>query len=314
MKLLLLIFALVLLLAALLIAFCTSGDKALRERLMSQSGRARVPMRAQAPNLIARKTRDTGWWSSTAGWLGLHSDNLPLRRLSVPLVLVLASAVGGVATWAASTQLPLPGALVAGFAAVLGSMRYAYVWEVGRHRDIAFKQIPDALGLMVRAVRSGLPVAEAVRSVAREMPEPTRSEFQRIIAETSLGGTLERALWGVHERTALREYAFLSVVIGLQSQTGGGLAESLENIADIVRKRVAMAAKAQALAAQSKASAAVLIGLPPFAGAGVGALNPGYLDILFYDPRGLNLLAYALGMLLMGTLVIRMMIKKATAE
>jgi tight adherence protein B len=153
-----------------------------------------------------------------------------------------------------------------------------------------------------------------VRSVAREMPDPTRTEFQRVIGETSIGGTLEHALWGVHERTGLREYAFMSVVIGLQSQTGGGLAEALENVVDIVRRRVAMAAKARAMAGQAKASAMILIALPPFAGVAVSVLNPGSLDPLFADPRGNNLLAAAIVMTLMGILVIRQMIIRSTRE
>ena len=146
------------------------------------------------------------------------------------------------------------------------------------------------------------------------MPDPTRSEFQRVIAETSIGGTLERALWGVYERSGLREYAFLSVVIALQAQTGGGLAEALDNVADIVRRRVSMAAKARAMAAQAKASAIILIALPPFAGTAASLGKPGYLDPLFTDPRGNDLLIAALVMMLMGILVIRMMINRSTQE
>jgi tight adherence protein B len=163
-------------------------------------------------------------------------------------------------------------------------------------------------------VRAGLPVGEAVRSVAREMPDPTRAEFQRLLGETAIGTPLDKALWGIYERTNLREYAFLSVVIGLQSQTGGSLAEALDNIADIVRKRVAMAAKAQALAGQAKASAGILVALPPFAGAAVSAIKPGYLDALFVDSRGNNLLTIAVVLLSLGLLVIRSMIKRSTAE
>jgi tight adherence protein B len=146
------------------------------------------------------------------------------------------------------------------------------------------------------------------------MPDPTRSEFQRLIGEMGIGTPLDKALWGIAERTGLREYAFLSVVIGLQAQTGGSLAEALENIGDLVRRRVAMAAKANALASQARASAGILVALPIFSGTAVSVMRPGYLDMLFTDPRGINLLAMAVGMLLFGMFVIRTMIRRSTME
>jgi tight adherence protein B len=305
--------ALVLLIGGLVLVFTGRDQRAMRERLAGLSGPgARRPTREES--VIARPVARTGLMARLSGWFGVGDGLLPMRRIPIPLVLVLAGTVGGLATWGVSMVAAGWQAAAAGILASIATMRAAFLWEVGRSRDEAFKQIPDAVGLMVRAVRAGLPVGEAVRSVAREMPDPTRAEFQRLLGEVAIGSTMDRALWGIYERTGLREYAFLSVVIGLQSQTGGSLAEALDNIGDIVRKRVAMAAKAQALAGQAKASAGILVALPPFAGVAVSIVKPGYLDVLFLDPRGKTLLTTALVLLAMGLLTIRSMIKRSTAE
>jgi tight adherence protein B len=230
------------------------------------------------------------------------------------VALAIGGLAAGVIAWKGAYMADQPIPLLLGLLTFALTLRMFYQWELGRVREEAFKQIPDAVGLMVRAVRAGLPVGEAIRSVAREMPEPTRGEFQRVIAETGIGATLERALWGVYQRTGLREYAFLATVIGLQSQTGGSLAEALDNLADIVRKRVAMVGKANALAGQAKASAAILVALPPFSGGAIALIRPDYLTALFSDPRGMNLLATAIIMLTAGILVIRGLIRRSVSD
>jgi tight adherence protein B len=303
----------VLLFGALLLLFAGREQRIMRDRVLGLSaGDPRAAARDQT--VIARPVARTGLIARLSGWFGVSSGLLPMRRMPIPLVLVLAGTVGGLAAWGVGMVAAPWVAAAGGAIASIATMRVAFLWEVGKNRDEAFKQIPDAVGLMVRAVRAGLPIGEAVRSVAREMPDPTRAEFQRLLGEVAIGSTLDRALWGIYERTGLREYAFLSVVIGLQSQTGGSLAEALDNIGDIVRKRVAMAAKAQALAGQAKASAGILVALPPFAGVAVSIVKPGYLDALFLDPRGKSLLTTAIVLLVLGLLMIRSMIRRSTAE
>jgi tight adherence protein B len=306
--------AAVMLVAALVLMLTSREDRTLKERLAITSGRAQSRRALPEQSVIARPTNNRGFGARLSGWMGVAPGVLPMRRVPVPIVLLLSGTVGGLAAWGGTMVAGGLPAVLLGVAGAVGALRMIFLWELGKHREEAFKQIPDAIGLMVRAVRAGLPVGEAVRSVAREMPDPTRAEFQRLLGETAIGTPLDKALWGIYERTNLREYAFLSVVIGLQSQTGGSLAEALDNIADIVRKRVAMAAKAQALAGQAKASAGILVALPPFAGAAVSAIKPGYLDALFVDPRGNSLLTTAIVLLTMGLLVIRTMIKRSTSE
>lgn len=304
-----------LLLGAAFLLFTESRreQKQLLERAQAQTVRFAQAADEIEPTIIAPAPPRQGLLTRLTNVLGLAKGQLTSRRIPLPVVVAGAVAVGGAAAWQANIFFG-PFAAAGGLVVAAVIMRLAYGYELGRNRDEVFHQIPDAVGLMVRAVRAGLPVGEAIRSVAREMPDPTRSEFQRVIAEVGIGVPLDRALWSVFERTGLREYAFLSVVIGLQAQTGGSLAEALENLGNIVRGRVQMAAKARALASQARASAVILIALPPVAGTAVSMLQDGYTEALFGDPRGLKLFGIACAMMLVGILVIRGMLRAATSD
>jgi tight adherence protein B len=299
--------------AFLLMGETRREQKQLVERAQSQSIRFAEAADEIEPTIIAPAAPRRSLMVRAREWLGLAPEQLTSRRIPLPVVMVFALVAGAAASWQASIFLGLAG-LLFGMVAAAFVLRGFFLWELGRNRDRVFRQIPDAVGLMVRAVRAGLPVGEAVRSVAREMPEPTRSEFQRVLAEVGIGVALDRALWSIHERTSLREYAFLSVVIGLQAQTGGSLAEALDNLGNIVRQRVAMAAKARALASQARASAIILVALPPISGLFLALVQPGYSEALFGDPRGLKLFGIAVAMMAIGILVIRGMLRSANSD
>ena len=192
----------------------------------------------------------------------------------------------------------------------LGLCRAAFAHGTGRYRERLHAQIPDVLAMVVRAVRAGIPVVEAVRGVAREVPSPTREEFTTLSAQVAVGMPLDAALWSLVHRSGVPEYSFFAVALTLQAQTGGSLAETLDNLADIVRRRIAIRARGLALAAEARTSAAVLTGAPICTGMGLAVLNPGYRSVLFNDPRGHKLLAAAGGMLLLGTLMIRTLIRR----
>ncbi|MES2713431.1 MAG: type II secretion system F family protein, partial [Pseudomonadota bacterium] len=182
------------------------------------------------------------------------------------------------------------------------------------YAELLFQQIPDALSLVVRSVRAGLPVADALRSIGTEMPSPTCDEFGRTMGEVALGVALDQALWSLYARTQVREYSFLAVTLGLHAQTGGNLGETLENLVDMVRRRVALVGKARALSSEARTSSAILAGLPFFTGAIVSVLNPAYMADLFFDPRGKNfLVAFAL-LLSAGLLVNKWLVQRATRD
>ena len=141
-------------------------------------------------------------------------------------------------------------------------IRGIFTWQHGRYVDQIFQQIPDAIGLMVRAVRAGLPVGEAMRSVATELSSPLRDEFARMLGDVVIGRPVDQAMLKLYKRTGLTEFSFLAVTLGMQQQTGGNLAETLDNLADTVRKRVALTKRARALAAEARMQAGILMALP----------------------------------------------------
>jgi tight adherence protein B len=169
------------------------------------------------------------------------------------------------------------------------------------------------MALICRAVSAGIPLSEALHSVAREASSPTREEFVRVVSEVAIGQSLEVALWKLYERVRLPEYAFFAVTIGLQAQTGGSLVETLENLQDIVRKRVALSKRGKALAAEARMSAQILGSLPFVMGAILFFMQPNYLDFFFNTPTGNRLFLYALGFLGMGKLVMKQLIRRSLA-
>jgi tight adherence protein B len=180
--------------------------------------------------------------------------------------------------------------------------------------DQIFVQIPDAIGLMVRAIRAGLPVGEAFRSVATELASPLRDEFGRLLGDVAIGRPIDQAMMRLYRRTGLTEFSFLAVTLGMQAQTGGNLAETLDNLADIVRKRVAMAKRAKALAAEARMQAGILMALPFIAVLAMSQIQPFYTHQLFGTPTGQRMALIGLGFSFTGFLIIRWMIKKAGSD
>ena len=180
-----------------------------------------------------------------------------------------------------------------------------------KRRKMLYEQFPDALGSIVRAVRVGIPVSEALRGVSRDAAEPTGEEFRRLSDQVWIGASLESALTDIAERSGVAEYRFFATAISLQAQTGGGLSETLDTLAEVIRQRIALRKRGYALAAEARTSAGLLAALPFVTGGAMALLNPEYIGILFTDPTGRKILAGAIGMLLLGISVMRWLIKKS---
>jgi tight adherence protein B len=189
--------------------------------------------------------------------------------------------------------------------------RAFFKWCERRRKDRLFRQFPDALAMIVRAVRVGIPVTDCIRAVGRELDAPTGPEFSRLSDELAIGIMLEDGLREMAERNDLQEYRFFATALSLQSQTGGGLSETLENLADVIRKRVAVRQKGEALSAEAKMSSIVLALLPPLAGVGLWIMNSAYVILLFVDPLGQKILASAVLTLGFGILSMRTLIRKS---
>lgn len=241
---------------------------------------------------------------------GFRIDRIPDYPSYWWIVVVAALPVARVATGLAAPLLGDWVILLTPIVWIFASRAY-FNWLRQQRLDVLFKQFPDALAMIVRSVRVGIPVTEAIRTVARDSQQPTAREFQRMADRLTVGMPLDEALEETAARVGLPEYSFFATALALQSQTGGGLTDTLENLADVIRKRVALRARAAALSAEAKTSAAILALLPFFAGGALMVLSPDYLTILFTDPRGQQVLGAAVLMLTMGILVMRSMIRRA---
>jgi tight adherence protein B len=164
-------------------------------------------------------------------------------------------------------------------------------FRVGRlqKRFIAF--FPDAIDVMVRGVRTGLPVGEGMRLVAREMPEPVATEFKLLTDATAVGVTLEDALTRMFNRMPLPEVNFFNIVLAIQKQTGGNLAEALGNLSNTLRERKKLKLKIKALSSEAKASAMIIGSLPFVLACVLFAVAPDYLGLLFNTDMGNMMLA-----------------------
>jgi len=230
----------------------------------------------------------------------------------LPLVLALALLVSLVLARAAVEFTGLAGWAAAPLACVLLGRKF-YGWCEDRFLATLYNQFPDALAMVVRAVRVGLPVVEAIRVVAQENPEPTAAAFTGLVAQSAIGVPLEDALREMADRTRLPEYRFFATALSLQSQTGGGLTETLENLADTIRKRVAARIRGHALAAEARMSSYILGGLPLVTGGLLSIMNPDYMSVLFTDPSGRKLLLFGILLLGIGAFSMRALIRKSLA-
>jgi tight adherence protein B len=232
-----------------------------------------------------------------------------------PAFVVPAGALAGMAILYANSLVgfPLLDVSLAAVVVALMVVRGLFGWQRGRLANQLFRQLPDTVSMVTNAVRSGLPVNEAFRTIAREMPQPTAGQFAIVCSEMALGRPPEEAVEGVYQRTQVAEYGFFAVTLAVQMKAGGGLAETLQTLGDTVRQRVALAARAKALAAEVIFSARALSLAPFIVGGILYWMSPPTVDLLFYDPTGRKLVAYAGASILIGTLVIRWMVRRDTA-
>lgn len=166
-------------------------------------------------------------------------------------------------------------------------------------------QLPDALELIGRALRSGHSLAAGFDLVRQEMQDPIGKEFGRVFDEQNLGLPLDEALRGMVDRIPNLDLKFFVTAVVLQRQTGGDLAEILDKIGHLVRERFRIHGQVQALTGEGRLSGVVLLGLPPVLFLAVWHLNPDYVKVLFTDEMGTKMLVGALFMQFIGALVIR---------
>jgi tight adherence protein B len=155
-----------------------------------------------------------------------------------------------------------------------------------KKRTNAFNtKFPDAIELLVRGLRSGLPVTETLAVVAQEIPGPVGEEFKGIVERIKIGRTMEESLQQTADRLGIPEFNFFCITLAIQRETGGNLAETLSNLADVLRKRAQMKLKIRAMSSESKASAYIVGALPFIVFAMIWWINPSYIGGFFTDDR-----------------------------
>jgi tight adherence protein B len=194
-------------------------------------------------------------------------------------------------------------ALIAG----LGIPHTAVGRKIKKRKLQFLKLFPEAIDLIVRGLRAGLPVAEAFQVIAKEIPPPVGNTFATISQQTQLGLPMERALADTAERLDMTEFNFFVTTIILQRETGGNLGEILSNLSSVLRERQMMKLKIGALSSEARASAYIVGALPFVVFAMLEVISPKYLEPLFNDFRGNLSLAVAGLMLLVGGFIMKKM-------
>ncbi len=155
-----------------------------------------------------------------------------------------------------------------------------------KRRIVKFNaKFPDAIELLVRGLRSGLPVTETMSVVAQEVPDPVGAEFRTVVDKMKIGRSMDVALQDTAERLGTPEFQFFCITLAIQRETGGNLAETLGNLAEVLRKRGQMKLKIKAMSSESKASAYIIGSLPFIVFAMIWVINGGYMQKFFTDER-----------------------------
>lgn len=202
-------------------------------------------------------------------------------------------------------------ALVSGLAAFAGGIgfpRWLLSYLAKRRQKAFLIEFANALDVIVRGVKSGLPLNDCLRIIAEETAEPVKSEFVEVVEQQAIGVPISKTFDRMFERMPLQELNFFAIVIAIQQQTGGNLAEALDNLSAVLRDRQRLTGKVQAFSAEAKASAAIIGSLPPLVMVALTLMTPSYVVLLWTETLGkMMLLASAIWMLC-GILIMRKMI------
>ncbi|MFO1173496.1 MAG: type II secretion system F family protein [Hyphomicrobiaceae bacterium] len=224
---------------------------------------------------------------------------------------MIASAISGAVAFVACMVGGVPNigvAAVIGFVFAFGVPRW-FVSFLGKRRQAKFlNEFANAIDVIVRGVKTGLPLNECLDIIARESPEPLRAEFAELVEQQRIGVPLMDCFERMMDRMPVPEVSFFSIVISIQQSAGGNLSEALANLSGVLRSRKMLAAKVKALSSEAKASAAILGALPFVVMSMVYITSPDYISLLWTRPQGQIMLAVAGFWMSCGLFVMRQMI------
>jgi tight adherence protein B len=223
-------------------------------------------------------------------------------------VMASAGLAVGVSAVLLFKHLPIYLAIPVGLLAGIGLPHFVIGKLVQRRVTKFTSKFPDAIELMVRGLRSGLPISETIGIVADELPVPVSTEFRAVADKMRIGRTMDAALQETANRLATPEFQFFVISLAIQRETGGNLAETLSNLADVLRKRSAMKLKIRAMSSESKASAYIIGALPFIVFGLIWFINGKYMQNFFIDPRlmiagGIGLVWMSIGAFIMAKMI-----------
>jgi tight adherence protein B len=200
------------------------------------------------------------------------------------------------------------GAIGLAFAAGFGLPRWLLSFLKKRREKAFLRALPDAVDVIVRGIKAGLPLFESIKVVAADAPEPLKGEFLAIIETQAIGMPLGEACARLYERMPVPEANFFGIVIAIQQKSGGNLSEALGNLSKVLRDRKKMAEKIQAMSMEAKASAGIIGSLPPIVMLLVYLSTPEYISLLWTHPTGQLMLVGCVIWMSLGILVMKKMI------
>jgi tight adherence protein B len=234
-------------------------------------------------------------------------------NISAKVYWLICVLCGLVAAFAVNMSLPPSGsrlflAIAVGIIGTFGLPRWVVSKLTARRQAKFLSELANAIDLVVRGIKSGLPLNECLTTIARESSEPLAGEFREVVEQQRVGIPLAEALDRMTLRMPLAEVRFLTIVIAIQQQAGGNLSEALGNLSGVLRDRFRLKMKVKALSSEAKASAFVLASLPPVVMFMVYGAAPDYIMPLFSTRTGNLMLLFSAMWMLMGVLVMRKMI------
>lgn len=288
-----------------------------RVKAVASSGK--VDRRKEAVEIAALKRRQTT--QEALKELSASEKQSRKRRLSIKGMMAQAGLTtspmtfwliaGGVGAALGVVGLLVQGLIGAGmgfFIGLFGLPRWALGMMVAGRQKKFGSQLADAIDVIVRGVKSGLPLNQCLRIIAAESPEPLKSEFRQLCDSQSMGVPIDQSLQRMYDRMPLPEVNFFAIVLVIQQKTGGNLSESLGNLSSVLRARKLMTEKVKALSAEAKASAMIIGALPVVVMGLVYFTRPAYIQTLFTDPMGHVVLLGAATMMSMGIFIMHKMV------
>jgi len=228
-----------------------------------------------------------------------------------PKRYIFASAlVGGLA---GAGMLMAGGSLVAlPFAMIGAALLLPHLFlssRISRRETQFLTNLPEGIDIVVRGLKAGLPVSESLTAVGREAPEPVGGIFREVADQIRIGQSVEEGISKVADTMVVPELRFLGITLAIQKETGGNLTEALQNLSDILRKRRQMKLKIRAVSSEARASAYIIGALPFVVSLAIYFVNPGYIQLLFNDPRGIVMVAVGLASIALGAAVMMKLVR-----